>query len=422
MSIRKNIHKSHLKLLLYIFLIWNSNVVSAQDADDLQKQYPFLKTKLNLLINDGEAMKHFYQNLNQLKLDKNITVRITQIGDSHLQADLFSGKIRERMQLNFGNAGRGLIVPYHVARTNEPYTYQTSSNVIWKSKRNIALTDSMPIGVGGLTIATSEAGASIQIKIGNKPNLNYSFNKLTLFHEKGENCFDFDVKDSCGGTIAMLSALPFVGRRFHTEAILPSYENWISLTVRLRSYTQPSNTMVYGLLVENSKPGILYNTIGINGAEYRHYNKSLYFHEQQAALKPNLIILSLGTNEAFSRSFDPTIFIQQVDSMVSNLKATNPLASIMITMPGDHFRNRKYKNINLPLIRQVLIDYCLASKIAYWDLFQIMGGLGSIAKWNAYHLTSKDLLHLNRRGYELQGELLFQAIIRGLNNYESSFK
>lgn len=420
MSLTKKNHRSYLKSLLLIVSILVCKMLCAQDAGDLQLQYSFLKTNSNLLVNDGEAMQNFYQNLSQLKSDKNTTVCITHIGDSHLQADLFSGKIREKLQLNFGNAGRGLIVPYRVARTNEPYTYQTSSNVIWQSKRNIALLDSMPIGVGGLTIATSEVGASIQLKISNKPNLNYSFNKLTLFFEKGENCFDFDVKDSCGGTIAMLSAMPKVGYRFHSESMLLGYENYISLNTRLRSYTQPSHTKVYGIVVENSKPGILYNTIGINGAEYRHYNKSIYFHEQQAALNPDLIIISLGTNEAFSRSFDPTIFIQQVDTLVQNLKKTSPKASLMITIPGDHFRNRKYKNNNLPVIRKVLIDYCLASKIAYWDLFKIMGGLGSIAKWNAYKLTSKDLLHLNRKGYELQGNLLYQAIILGLNNYESA--
>lgn len=392
--------------------------VNGQRMEELKKNYPFLKIQSNKLQNDSNNLDAFYTKLVQLKNDKNIVVHITHIGDSHLQADILTGKAREQLQLNFGNAGRGFIVPYKVGRSNEPYSYQTSSNVVWQSKRNIVLSDSLPIGVGGLTLKTEEAGASILVRVKNKPNLNYSFNKLTLFHEKGESCFDFDIKDSCGGTTGMISALPTKDKRFHSESILLNYENSVYIETRIRSFTRPPYTMLYGILLENSKPGILYNTIGINGAEYRHYNQAKYFQEQQQVLTPDLIILSLGTNEAFSRSFDPVLFQLQVDTMVKNLKLNNPNAALLITTPGDHFRNRKYKNTNIPKARSILIAYCLQNQIAYWDLFDIMGGFGSIAKWNAKKLTSKDLLHLNAKGYEVQGELLYQSIISGLSKFE----
>ena len=405
-------------ILLITLVIVSISHGFAQDLQDIKRQYPFIKIVSNKLQNDGTALDSFYTHLLQLKTNRNNTVRLTHIGDSHLQADLFSGKVREQMQLTYGNAGRGLVVPYKVGCTNEPYTYKTSSNNVWKSKRNIAIADSMPTGVGGLTLKTEEMNASIQITVGNKPNLNYQFNNVTLFHEKCFNCFDFEITDSCGGATGMVSSLPSADKKFHSEVALLNYENTIGLHTRLRTFTHPSFTMIYGLVLENSRPGILYNTIGINGAEYRHYNKSLYFQEQQKVLKPNLIIISLGTNEAFSRSFDPAIFKSQVDTLITALKINNPQASLLVTIPGDHFRSRKYKNNNIPIARNVLIDYCSANNIAYWDLFEIMGGFGSIAKWNAKNLTSKDLLHLNRKGYELQGELLFQAIISGFSKFE----
>ncbi len=405
-------------LFLFTLVIMGTSHGFAQDLQEIKKLYPFVKILANKLQNEGTALDSFYIHLQQLKTNRNATVRITHIGDSHLQADLFSGKLREQLQLAYGNAGRGLVVPYKVGRTNEPYTYKTSSNNIWKSKRNIAIADSMPIGVGGLTLKTEEMNASIQITVGNKPNLNYQFNKVTLFHEKCTNCFDFEITDSCGGTTAMVSSLPSEDKKFHSEVPLLNVENTISLNTRIRSFTHPNYTMIYGLVLENSRPGIVYNTIGINGAEYRHYNKSVYFQEQQKVLKPNLIIISLGTNEAFSRSFDPAIFKLQVDTLITALKINNPQASLLITIPGDHFRSKKYKNNNIPIARNVLIDYCNNNNIAYWDLFEIMGGLGSIAKWHGKNLTSKDLLHLNRKGYELQGELLYQAIISGFSKFE----
>jgi hypothetical protein len=47
-----------------------------------------------------------------------------------------------------------------------------------------------------------------------------------------------------------------------------------------------------------------------------------------------------------------------------------------------------------------------------------MGGYGSIQKWYSKGLTAKDKLHLNRRGYELQGYLLLSALLKAMNGDE----
>ncbi|HEX8547480.1 MAG TPA: hypothetical protein VF691_11000, partial [Cytophagaceae bacterium] len=181
-------------ILLMCVLV--SGLLHAQSLSEIQQSYPFIKTYENRVGNDSEALKKFYNKLESLK-EKNNTVTITHIGDSHIQADFFSGKVRENLQLEFGNAGRGLIFPYKVARTNEPYNYQSFSNVTWQSKRNIALADSLPIGVSGITIKTDSAGAFIKLKVTNRPQLDYGFNKISIFHDKCSDCFDILVKDSC---------------------------------------------------------------------------------------------------------------------------------------------------------------------------------------------------------------------------------
>ena len=62
-----------------------------------------------------------------------------------------------------------------------------------------------------------------------------------------------------------------------------------------------------GLILSNDAPGIIYSGIVVNGAKCSDYNKFPLFFEQLPALQPDLIIISLGTNE----SFDKQTFIRR---------------------------------------------------------------------------------------------------------------
>jgi hypothetical protein len=81
------------------------------------EQYKFIEVSKNIIGNDS-CLKTFYAKLANLKKTKNGVVTVTQIGDSHIQADFFSGTMRQKLQLKYGNSGRGLIFPYHVAKSN----------------------------------------------------------------------------------------------------------------------------------------------------------------------------------------------------------------------------------------------------------------------------------------------------------------
>jgi hypothetical protein len=67
---------------------------------------------------------------------------------------------------------------------------------------------------------------------------------------------------------------------------------------------------------------------------------------------------------------------------------------------------------------KTLIDYCKQHGLAYWNWFNIMGGTGVINKWALKGLTSKDKLHLSRKGYEIQGALLHAAILKAYQEYQ----
>ena len=53
-----------------------------------------------------------------------------------------------------------------------------------------------------------------------------------------------------------------------------------------------------------------------------------------------------------------------------------------------------------------------------WDLYNIVGGSSNACKnWLNSGLIYKDYIHYIARGYELQGQLLYEAIVKTYNNY-----
>src|SRR5882757_951751 len=78
--------------------------------------YAFLKLEENYVRN-VVALSDFYEKLYKLRKGENYRVQIVQMGDSHIQADYLTRAVRRNFQIEFGNAGRGLIIPGRLART-----------------------------------------------------------------------------------------------------------------------------------------------------------------------------------------------------------------------------------------------------------------------------------------------------------------
>ena len=98
----------------------------------------------------------------------------------------------------------------------------------------------------------------------------------------------------------------------------------------------------------------------------------------------------------------------------------NPNTNFIFTTPGDSYRKSKkgyVKNPNVRNAKETIIQYCLDKNYAYWNLYEIMGGFGSMQKWFNTKLSVKDKIHFSTKGYILQGEMLYYAIYKSYNNY-----
>ena len=223
------------------------------------------------------------------------------------------------------------------------------------------------------------------------------------------------IKDSIGQYLAYVG--PYTVEDSNTSRILLPYPtNQIEFQT-LQSTPSQNQFTLFGINLENSKPGLLYHAIGGNGAKVKHYLEAAYFTEQTAELTPDLFIISLGTNEAIEHPYVDPKFTNQLDNFVEQLKAKNPNALFLFTIPADFYKKKTRRNPGVELIRSKLIQYAEEHQYAYWDLFTVGGGAHSADLWKKNNLMQPDGIHFTKAGYQLQGRLLYEAIVKGFNEY-----
>ena len=155
------------------------------------------------------------------------------------------------------------------------------------------------------------------------------------------------------------------------------------------------------------------------GTKYSDYNDLAELDAQLISSKPNLVIISLGTNDAFSGSSSVN-FYAKVDHLVQKIKMLSPASSILITTPPDALKLNKQTGtyLALPELQNVvntIIRYCNDKGIAYWDLHQVMGGNYSINNWILQKLAAPDRVHFTARGYGVFAQWFYEAFTRCIN-------
>lgn len=358
----------------------------------------------NRIQGDSMALRHFFRALQALEADSSKTVSIVHIGDSHLQADYFSGMLRVLLQERFGNAGRGLIFPYKIAHTNEPVNYSSSALSEWKGVRNVINPNRVDIGVSGIAAFSKTTTADFSLSLKDQGKLDYAFNSAELF---STGCHPENTRLISHGRVvpAEPKEEPFL-----LSFRLPDTSHAFGFRF---SGMKPAD--IHGVLLRNGQKGILYHTIGVNGATFKDYNNSSLFLEQLKSLKPDLIIVSLGTNESYAGHFDMGDVKQQVERLISSLRSVGDSCSVLFTTPADNCRLKKGKavhNERPAIIAAFLKNYAAQHHLAVWDLYEVMGGKLSMAQWKRQGLAARDYVHFTRKGYERQGSLLFEALMR----------
>lgn len=174
-----------------------------------------------------------------------------------------------------------------------------------------------------------------------------------------------------------------------------------------------------GLARETGEPGIVYHILGVNGATAVTFSNEAKMREI-ADLHPDLIIISFGTNEAHSRRYLSQPHRQQLDALMTMLKAACPDAVFLLTTPPGAYVSRRSRTPNPRTVTaaRTITDYAQEHGMASWDLYNVVGGKSDACRnWSKHRMLRVDGIHFTPEGYRLQGNLLHRALIKAYNNY-----
>ena len=403
-------------LFIYTFCISQSKV---EDGFIIDKQviesglFPFIDTSINQIEwYSSKAVSGFFNSLINIDSQK---VTILHIGDSHLQFDKGAGTTRELFGSVFNLSGRGMIYPYATAQTHATYDYKTKAEGDWLYSKNTQSNPLNPLSISCITSSTSDSNATFSFTILEKTSAFKSSNIIRVFHKNCDSSFNIRCHFSASKTKNKFGAKKINTDTITDEILVTSFQIPILLNEINFSFKAVDSTQkyfeLYGVSLESDNDkGLIYHSVGINGADISSFLKEDLFAQHISIVKPELIILDLGTNDLLSKDDDLKIIENKYQNAIDKIKNACPSSCILMPSVQDFY----YKGRNVKKAKDFTkIQKLLAKKndISFYNYYNVSGGQYSMRKWRSNDLSSSDKIHLNRKGYKLKGELLYHAII-----------
>ena len=393
-------------------------LITLADAQNIQEKYPFIKLDKNTVdfYGDSTEFNTFFDKLDQTVLDGEGQVNVLHMGGSHVQGGTLSHTMRTNLQnIAPGLKGqRGLVFPFTLAKTNNPWNYVVKKKGSWEGARVSVHNHRSEWGISGVTATTYSTSSGATIYTREEVDA-LSFDKVRIFYDQCECSFSPKVNNSNLASTRIDSVASYM------EFVFSQSQDTLYFGIE-RTDSAQSQFILQGIQFLNDEPSVIYNPIGVNGAKTSDYLKSEGFPKQVKMIAPDLVIFGIGINDAntYAKTFKQKEYEENYIRLIEILREANPDVSILFMTNNDSYFQKRYANPNAYKVREAMINVAKQTNAAVWDLFEIMGGFDSIRYWEAYGIASPDKIHFRRKGYQLQADLLFYALRESYGNYLSA--
>jgi lysophospholipase L1-like esterase len=382
-----------------------------------QVEPPVLGVDIGLYDPGGAALASFHRALRRAEAGEG-QARIVVYGASHVAADFFTNVIRERLQARFGNAGHGFILPARPWRHYRHLGVDVESSRRWQTFRVTAGTRSVErLGLYGVAMESSSSNDWGRIDTGSQTASRF---EIYYWRQPGGGSFDLYLD---GRRVRRVSTDGEAGPGY---ALVTAQDARHVLELRVRGN---GPVRVFGVAMEREVPGVVVDTLGINGARASSH---LYWDEElhRAHLRrrdPSLVVLAYGTNESGDDDQPIEDYEAILRSVVARLKGTVPNASCLLVGPSDRpLRQPDGTIVDRPRTHAIIDVQRRVSRdfgCAFFDLVAFGGGPLHMLEWAASEppFAQQDLVHYTARGYQRLGEVLLNAMMARFEEIAPAF-
>jgi lysophospholipase L1-like esterase len=369
---------------------------------------------------NAAALRPFFQHLARFEDTPRHQVRILQLGDSHTAADFMSGRLRERLQSQFGHAGRGLLPPGLPYRGVRQAGFKVTVGRDWDYENSLNPRHDGPFGIAGFNASSRTASASIAV------DSETPFDRATIsvWQQPGGGRLDVEID---GRIVDRIETGSGNGVR------LLRYEANAARTLRLIAADRRKVTILdYG--IEGSGAGIVYDALGVVGATIAIFDRwdSATAQQQIGERQSALVVLAFGTNEAYADTIDEAAYASQFASAIRRIKAAAPNAAIAVIGPPDLLKPQPgcrpathsctwMPPAALAPVRSIQRRLAHSEGFFFWDWSALMLASGGIGAWAeaATPLARPDRVHLSVEGYTQSADGFYEAIMRAYRDWRA---
>ena len=336
-------------------------------------------------------LKSFYASLDQADTKK---VRVLHYGDSQIEEDRMTQQIREALQSRYGGSGAGLLP---LAQTIPSRTVR--QRLVMNGKQIQPAQGPQRYMVYGPKRTQREDG---------------------LYGVMGQVAVMNDSLVSGSEEVIAICTPQDNNARYNTWRIFA--DSSVHYRTSGDSVYLSGKGSVYALSQE-SKTGVIVDNIPMRGCLGTVFTKidrqqlSSFYREQNVTL----IIMQFGGNAIPFNRNPSTIssIVKGLREQVRYLQSCAPEASILFIGPSDMLTQENGEWITYPMIPymdRLLRKMAMEENIAYFSLFNYMGGAGSMARWKENGLAGSDGIHFMRSGARKAGNAVAQWILEGIEN------
>jgi lysophospholipase L1-like esterase len=411
--------------------------------------------KLQIPPTGPHPLQAFAESLKSLGSDGG-KLRVIHFGDSQIEGDRISGYLRHKWQSTYGGTGPGWL-PFTEVVPSPLAVYTHSDNwirytVYGRSNSEVhkryGLTGSfyrfLPEVIPDSNsveqyIADKESKASVSTEKKIKKDVPATVKAwVELSTDRrgypGTQIFE-RARITYGNVQSDIKYSILADGNLLEEGLMPHDSLFYELSWDLPTGTQSirlefegiDSPDFYGISLEG-KSGIVVDNIPMRGSSGTIFNKmdASVLSRQFSHEHTGLIILQYGGNSVpyVTSEEQAANYGKWFRSQIRTLKRLNPNASFLVIGPSDMSVKDKDKFITytyLPAVRDALKAAAFEQGAAYWDLFEAMGGKGSMPSWVQADppLASTDHIHFSPSGANRVAEWLYEAIQEALRDAQA---
>ncbi|MDE5448195.1 GDSL-type esterase/lipase family protein, partial [Elizabethkingia meningoseptica] len=158
-------------------------------------------------------------------------------------------------------------------------------------------------------------------------------------------------------------------------------------------------------LKKNAASGIIFNSVGVNGATYADFLKYPLQMEELKQIHPDVVMISLGTNESLS-SVTKEEFQKSAQDLIQAFRKDNPSLPVLLISPTDN----KLKGDRIKEIVSWIKEISSQNNTAFLNMYEATGGRGYFNSSLARKQANADGVHFLKPGYTQQAEMIWKAL------------